>query len=210
MNEQVLVLAQQGMQQEERRFQLKDNRELRIARKKSSQEKEYTVSLLALAQSGQHALHFNWKWLVAAIMSLLIMLALLRGQTLFQFQLESYTFYMVVVMSLLAMVFMLLCIRTFSFDYVFYSRYAHVPLVKFMVAKPSSPAYRKFIASLETRIEELQDYMALSVDKQIAGELRTIRRLTEEGVLEKSYYPHARDQLLKLIDQNYKKNNSQH
>ncbi len=210
MDEQSLELTQQGILQEERRFQLKNNRELRVARKNSGKEREYAVSLLALAQPGQRALRLNWKLLLAAILTLLVMFVLLQQQALHLVRLGDYALHVALVMSLLAMVFLLLCVRTFSYDYVFYSQHAHVPLVELMVAKPSRQAYRSFINRLESRIRELQDHMALPLDKQLAGELRTIRRLTEEGVLDAKYYPDVKDQLLKLIDQDYKKNKPIH
>ena len=205
MNEQVLVLSQQGMQQEERHFQLKNNRELRVTSRKARWHQEYTVSLLALAQTGQRVLHVGWKWLLLAVSCVVAMFVFLEVQQSFQFNIEPYVAHVMIVLTLLAMLFLLLCIKSISHSYVYYSQHANIPLIEVMVGKPTKQDYLDFISRLEHRIKELNEFMDLSIDKQAAGELRTVRRLTEEGVLDAKYYETAKAQLLKLIGQNYRK-----
>lgn len=204
MNEMVLMLTQLGMQQEERRFQLRNNRELKITSTKARQKKEYTVSLLALEKKGQHVFRVGWKWLLLAIASVVCMVVFLEAQKHLQLNIEAYVVHVMIVFSLLAMLFLLRLIKSISNNYIYYSQYSHIPLVEVMVGKPNKEEFQSFITRLENRIKELNEFMELSLDKQAAGELKTVRRLTEEGVLDSKYYESAKKRLLRLIDQNYK------
>ncbi|MDH5178821.1 MAG: hypothetical protein OEZ39_08730 [Gammaproteobacteria bacterium] len=204
MGEALTSLTQHGLLHEERHFLLKPNGELRVACKDAHQEKEYCISLLALADSARRRLNFSRRLLLIAVTAMLTMLVLTREQVLPLLGLANYALPVVLVFSLLALVCLLLCVRSFSYDYVFYSMHADVPLVSLMVTRPSLATSRRFVRELEARIGAVQAEAALSLEKQLAGELRTIRRLTEEGVLDACYYPAAKEHLLRLNDPAYR------
>ena len=81
--------------------------------------------------------------------------------------------------------------------YVFKSRHAKVPLLDVWTGQPSGKAVKAFVKLLEQRIENAHNHMNLTKEQQITGEIKMLRRLMEENIIQNADYEQARARLMK-------------
>lgn len=194
------ILHQQAKNREQSYFELKSGRELHITRSKNNKTKKYAFSILALADKGKKIYQFKKRWLVLGLLSMALMAALPQLQPFMPTILENYFSYILASLFFSALLFFMLLYYTFEQRYVFNSVYTKLPLVEFWVNQPSRKAYQEFITLLENTITEHKQEMHIPYDKQLAGELRTLRRVTEAGILSQSVYLAAKAKLLIMSD----------
>ena len=182
-----------GMQ---RKIELKDKRCLVIHEGMGRTLKHYQVDLLAFANQSRLKLVMARHWLVACLLSLML-LGMVHGLVAPFMDIAA----MLTIINLsgiaLAVLFLVLFVFSLRVERVFVSRYAKVPLLSVFVAKPTWKRYRTFIAELEKRITKLTASVNLSDARQRAGELKTIRRLVDENILSRSDYEKAKPLLLR-------------
>lgn len=79
---------------------------------------------------------------------------------------------------------------------VFDSRYAAVPLVELLVNQPDPESYAAFVTALRANIETLVLDKGLSPADLRAGELRSLRKLLEQQIIDLPTYESAKQTLL--------------
>lgn len=82
---------------------------------------------------------------------------------------------------------------------VFRSRAAGFPLVRMLDERETSPACRKFVATLAARIQVIQQQRPMRRAKLCVGEIRMFRRLHRAGMVDKLDYASVKEQLLREV-----------
>lgn len=198
-----LTLQQKVKGNEERHFELKAGRELHVVHRKGNNRTKYAFSILALHDKARRIYHYQKRWLVLSVLMMVLMALVPIGQPYLPAPLAPYGLYLLAGLFFLAMLFCLLWVQTFHRRDVFYSVYTNLPLVEFWINKPSRHEYQAFISALENQIVQHRQEMNIAYEKQLAGELRTLRRVTEAGLLSESVYIAAKAKLLLLSDTFY-------
>lgn len=198
-----LFLHQQGKTSEQRHFELKAGRELHITHSKSHKTRKYAFSILALLEQGKRIYQFKKRWLILGLCTMTVILLFPQIQHHLPFDPEPYAIYILAGLFFMALMFFMLLVNTFRRHYVLLSSHTRLPLAEFWVNNPSRKDFQNFISELEKRIKQHKAEMNIPYDKQLAGELRTLRRVTEAGFLSESVYQAARAKLLLMSDINY-------
>lgn len=172
-------------------------RELRIEKAVNRKSTSYFIDVVALKDESQRKIVLGWKWGVAGLVFVLISLIFpLLLPSLFTETLIKYFVYLAG-MALGAGCFYMAWKAT-TVKQIFYSRNADVPLVELIASKPSKEEFKDFVAKIEESILDVQKKLNLSHKKQLAGEMKMLRRLSEEGVLSASDYKKAKAVLLAM------------
>lgn len=178
-----------------REYLIAEGKELRIRTQGKLAQKPCAINLLALGEKSSYKIHFSWGWLVMACLIGLLLGGYYFATDYYHFSIGIYEFVIVG----LAGVAIIACIGVFfltiSRKREFYSLHSHVALFDIMVNKPNSREYRAFLTELQKCIVKSREYWKLRPDQQMAGELRMLRRLVEEGVLAQDLYEKAKERL---------------
>lgn len=174
-------------------FVLLRGRELEISRQQRRGRQIYKVDLLALRTPSERRVSIAWKWWLASLMSFVMTVALVLS--LSHLQLDSYALLTGFLGVIVSVVLSILSWKKGSRKQVFYSRHSGVPLVSLYLGKPNKAEFQKFILHLESSIESLQKEFNLTRDQELAGELRTLRRLNEGGVVSLEDYEESKEVL---------------
>lgn len=193
------TLTQQGLFSDERRFEIKDGRYLFVDTTKLKKSKEYQLDLVALESKSKLTFTIAWRWLVAAIVVILIAYSALElAPQLFNISLDNYVFPITLGAASLVFLFLILFVVTTCRERVFVAANTNYPLVRLLVGKPDRKSYKAFISQLEGRIKTLSDHLQLNEQQKIAGELRMMRRLTKHDVISEKKYEKFKSKLMKL------------
>jgi len=181
-------------------FDLMDKGRLRVIRKTRLNQIDYLLSLNGLTQEPRRVVHMPWKWLFIALVGLVFgglwfVLAAITGDMFANFRWPGLILGLSVAMLSVGIFF----IKMERKD-VFVSPHAGVALVEFVVNRPSKSQYREFIEMLVNAIQQNEAERGLSLQKQLAGEMRMLRRLKDEGVLDNDVYDQAKMSILQLSD----------
>ena len=199
-----LVLDQKITPHEQCHFELKAGRELHVVHTRQDKTTKYAFSILAMHAQGKRIYQFKKRWLLLALGTLLVMPLFPQILLHLPAGIEHYSLSILLVLFFTAMLFFMLLVRSFKNRYVFYSAHTRLPLVEFWVNNPTRKEFQQFIAALEDGIRLHRQEMNIAYDKQLAGELRTLRRVTEAGILSESVYLAAKAKLLIMSDVNYR------
>jgi len=198
-----LTLSQHGKGNEQRHFELKAGRELHVVQEGSVGTNKYGLSILALHDQGKRVYQFKKTWLVLALLAVAAMAAFPNLAPHIPAVLAPYSLYILAGLFFSGLLFLMLLIHTFKRSYVYYSIYTNLPLVKLWINNPTRKDFQHFITLLENNIKQHKQMMKIAYDKQLAGELRTLRRVTEAGMLSESVYLAAKAKLLLMSDLDY-------
>ncbi len=190
-DESSITLNQRGAFSRLRQFALINGRQLRITLPAGQ---GYSIDVLALAPAGRHRFTIPWPWL--ALLLLGVGASVLTIQFLNDLSNRAVYFGMLATGGLFAALGALMFFKGLVRWRVFVSRHAHVPLLSVLVNQPDRKSFRTFIAELEQAIASASAQADIPKDKQIAGETRMLRRLSEEGVLTPAVYEQAKTKLL--------------
>lgn len=180
------------------RVKLVDGRQLQVLNKSSRIEQAYSIDILSLKDKSKKAFSIAWKWLLACIGFFLLMLVLLKFSPEFFNSNKNLYLSAILVVGMLSgfMCFFQFWKRS-SVKQIFYSRNAHVPLITLSIGKPSRKSFHSFIDTVEERIKKFRDHMDIAEDKQLTGEIKMLRRLSEKGIISKKVYERAKARLFK-------------
>ena len=196
-------LQQKDKLKGKRRFELRAGRELHVALKNKNETKKFGLSVLAMNEKGKIFYVYEKRWLLLGLLSIMAMLALPVMEKFLPTSLTPYIFFIMAALFCFGLLFFLLLFRSFGRSFVFFSIYTKLPLVEFWVNKPTRSEYQAFVRQLEQSISEYRATMKIDLDRQLSGELRTLRRVTEAGLLSESVYLAAKAKLLLLSDEHY-------
>lgn len=176
-------------------IRLLNGRELRVEKKEKRNNIKYTIDLLALEDVSKQKVIFGWKWFIAGIVSILLMLLCIKFlPVLGESALFSGVVYFLGIGAAVGCFFM--AWKGTSRKQIFHTRNASVPIVELAINKPSKSDFSKFIAKVERCIKDSRAGKKISTNNQLAGEMKMLRRLSEDGVVSIPVYKKARSGLL--------------
>lgn len=191
-------LTQQSRFTGTREYIIVNGKELRIKLQGKFKQQLVAISLLALGEKSSYRIHFVWRWLVLTIVSGVLLGAYFLVRNWYGLSSAVFDFAVLAVTSVLFMLGLVLFVINISRKRVFYARSSHIALFDILVSKPNAHEYRAFLDSLQGYISKARQFWSLKTDQQLAGELRMIRRLVSEGVLEQAQYELAKGRLFRI------------
>ena len=191
------TLVQNRILKRSNRVTFQDNRTLRIDKQNNNKTESYRIDVIALGPRHTRSFFFAWPWLIGAAVLFALLLVVMSTSFIFPDPGAWQAILTKVVLGILSLVCLVLFIKLSYGKYVFKSRHARVPLVDIWTGQPSSKAVKAFVKLLEQRIENAHNHMGLSKEQQITGEIKTLRRLMEENILDSAEYESARARLMK-------------
>ncbi|HKK05519.1 MAG TPA: hypothetical protein VKA50_06680 [Gammaproteobacteria bacterium] len=190
-------LRQEDVLRRERRFELFNDRYVRVFQARKKQDVEYTIDLLALAPGSERKIHFHWKWLSGACLALTICAAVTFA--LFREPSGERMLYLAPILLIALAACLGMFYQFFATSQrcqVFSSRFAGVPLVELLVNRPDAARFKAFVQDLEIRIDLVSQKTHLTDNELKAGEMRMLRRLASRGVINDKAYNHAKSLIL--------------
>lgn len=191
-------LEQQTRAGPSREFQIVDGKEIRIISGIGSRQQSYSIQLLALADKSLVRLHLAWGWLGLLCICLLAIFGYIFVRSSFGISLGKFEFIYVAGFSLAAVGSLVMFMLKLARKRVFVSRLARVRLFDMLIGKPNYREYKAFLNQLGHSLQTARQFWNLKPEHQAAGEVRMLRRLSEEGVIGKSDYEQAKKKLLAL------------
>ena len=201
MAENEFILKQRNVSGCNVQIKLVDGRELQILSKGKKTEKSYSVDILSLQDESKKVVLIAWKWLLYSIGFFLIMLLLLK--VLPGFLNTNKNLYLGIVLAIGvigSLTSFILFLRKSSKTQVFYSRKAKVPIVKLAAGNPSTKMLTDFVVNVEKRIKKFRSHMEIDDEKQLTGEMKMLRRLSDKGIISKKDYENAKTKLFSGFD----------
>jgi len=187
-------------------IKLVDGRELQVVSRNKKTKHAYSVDILSLQDKSRPVLSVAWKWLVAGLGILLFMLLLLKYLPLFLGANKNLYLGIILLAGLTATVLSFIQFwKHSSRNRVFYSRNAHVPIIILHAGKPAKATFLSFINGVEQRIKKFREHMDIAEEKQLTGEMKMLRRLSDDGVISKKDYESAKSKLFSGFDSNFVK-----
>lgn len=176
-------------------FQIIEGRELHIF---SGGKSPQPINLLALSEQSRLRIHIPWLWLSLALLFSVLLLVYLSLRGSLGADIRAFEF-LIVVVSVLGLIGSLaFFILKVSRKRIFYSYSAHVPLFEIIVSKPNSREYKAFLDNIGEYIKQARESWNLSDEQQMAGELKTIRRMANAGMISQDDYEQAKSKLFAM------------
>lgn len=181
-----------------REYVIVNGKELRIRFQGKFKQQLVAISLLALGEKSSYRIHFVWRWLLLALSSGVLLGGYYLARHLYGFTSAVFDFAVVAISGVFMLLGLVLFAVNISRKRVFYARNSHIALFDILVNKPNLREYRAFLESLQGYITKARQFWSLKTEQQLAGELRMIRRLVSEGVLDQSQYELAKNRLFRI------------
>ncbi|MCW9024201.1 MAG: hypothetical protein OQK73_05920 [Gammaproteobacteria bacterium] len=200
-------LFQKRLFNSEREFKLSKQRLLKIRiRSFRGRSSRYCIDLLALDPTGKRQIHFAWSWLIAAgiVGGLAFVLGVLQGwleDTTLQQGLQALA--ALGAISTIALLFFFF--TRSSFERVYTAYYSDIPLVRLLNNLPDKEQFKQFTEQLESLITQLHEHHNMSVETQLAGEMKMLRRLVKEKIVSTDVYEKAKNELFRVTNELSKK-----
>lgn len=201
MAENEVVLKQRNSLGFDIQIKLLDGRELQVVSKGKKIKRAYSVDILSLQDKSKKTFFIAWKWLIAGISFFLFTLLMLK--VLPAYLGDNKNLYLGIIL-LAGVLGGILCFVQFwkhtSKKQIFHSRNAHIPIIELNAGKPSKESFSAFVNAIEQRIKKFRDHMNIAEDKQLIGEVKMLRRLSDDGVISKKDYETAKAKLFSGFD----------
>lgn len=183
----------------ERIFRFKDKNTLLAIIKNSKNRKEYLMDLAALDPKIRSNTIIAFKPLISFCIFLLISF-ILFATPIIDLIPDAYQMLLLSVAITFAVVSFIFFILLSRRERIFVSRISKAPILYFYNGLPNKKEFKNFIQYIKDESQARFEKLKLDAEKQRAGEMRTIRRVFDEGVLSNSQYEKAKATLLKLAD----------
>lgn len=162
---------------------------------RNKEGKPYRINLRYVSPEPVRDRRYAWRLLAATgiCLTLMVLLACVWHFTRFN------SYYLLVAASLFAaasMIALLLFFHNSHDTFIYTSLAAGVPLIELDNRKPSLREFDAFLHKLEQYIRKAHE-CGVSRQQLLAGELRDIRRLKDDGMLSEETYEHARTQIFR-------------
>jgi len=196
MAENEVVLKQRNSLGFDIQIKLVDGRELQVVSKGKKIKRAYSIDILSLQDKSKKTFFIAWKWLLAGVSLFLFTLLMLK--VLPSYLTENKNLYLGIILFA-GILGGILCFVQFwkhtSKKQIFHSRNAHVPIIELNAGKPSKESFTAFIDAVEQRIKKIRAHMNIAEDKQLIGEMKMLRRLSDNGAISKKEYENAKTKL---------------
>ncbi|UCE89388.1 MAG: hypothetical protein JSW10_00665 [Pseudomonadota bacterium] len=180
-------------------YTIVDGAELHAQVSTRRRTRSYRFNLFALDPEGTREWLVDWRWLKIAgsttsVAVLFALVAMLLPESVATIYLWSATM-LFASLTVLGLVMFLLGTRRVQ---RFVSEFARVPMVDLQVGRPDKENYAGFVEALQEAIVAARANSGLSRENHLAGELRMLRRLQNEGVVPEATYEESKSALLAL------------
>jgi len=194
-----LELKQKKLFAGERQFRFKDKTTLNVISKTLKTHQEYLIDIVALDPKTRSHFIFAIKPLISFIIfaNLSLIFYLTPALDFFQASYQNWGIAAAIILTLISLITFMAFTR---YDRVFISRHTKVPLIRFYNGLPNKKEFKYFIKFIQLESQRRFEHLGLNLQQQRAGELKTIRRIQEQGGVSISQYKRAKNKLLKLSD----------
>lgn len=178
-------------------FKIKQGSHISIELTRSRTKIKFDIDLIALSPDSRIEVTLAWRWMIAMMVSLVaIVIVMAISQFISDKVILSYTQYFIAVLVFLFFIFTSLFLVFSSRKRIFMTRHAKLPVIEFLISNPNKKLYNSFIDGLENEIIITAENRQLNQKQQRAGELKTLRRLSEQGIITKNEYKESKYTLL--------------
>ncbi|MFK5914840.1 MAG: hypothetical protein QM484_10725 [Woeseiaceae bacterium] len=196
-----IILKQRDSLGIETHIKLVDGRELQVVRKENKVKQFFSVDILSLHDKSKKVFFIAWKWLIVSVALIVFTLLMLKFLPVYLTQNKNLYLGGILLFGGMGVVLSLIKFwKQSSINQIFYSLKAEVPIIKLSVGKPTKNIFSEFINDIENRIVKFRSHMDIDEDKQLIGEIKTLRRLSKEGVISKKTYETAKSKLFSGFD----------
>lgn len=178
-------------------LEILNDRYARISTRRWHTKRDYAIELAVLDPEPQREVHIAYRWLAAIALSLIATFIFL------DYILSHLTTLPLGVslggtlgLILLTGLFVLLFITQSSRRLLFFARYSQLPLVEIPLPWGSESRAKSFAAEITRHTVVRRNRLDRTDQEMCAGELRMLRRLHEEKVIDEGSYAKARNLLL--------------
>jgi hypothetical protein len=162
--------------------------------------KKFDVDLVALSPDSRIQVNLAWHWMAAMIVSLVFIGVVIgTSQYVIDKLIIEYTPILLAIMGVLFLTFTFLFYIFSNRKRFFMTRHAKLPIIEILISNPNKNSYKSFIDGLENEIIISSENRQLNHAQQRAGELKTLRRLSEQGVISKNAYEESKQVLLHFL-----------
>lgn len=171
----------------------------RVTTRRWRSERQYAIELATLSPEPKMSVHIAWSWLAAAVLMLAGLIGFLAfakygSMALPLYEMAGGTILLLVLTLFAFYLFTALSTRRI----VFRARFSGTPLVEIPIPVSSRNKGKAFADELSKLAQKNRARLHHSDDDMRAGELRMLRRLSEEGAIDDSDYDKAKILLLRL------------
>ena len=201
MAENELILKQRNSLGFGSQIKLIGGRELQVISKNKKTQKSYSVDLLSLQEKSKSVLVIAWKWFGIAISFFLFTLLLMKISP--HYLIDNKNLYLGIILFAGSLGCVLSFIQFWKHSYrkqIFYSKNAHIPVVELCAGKPSKEMFYKFIYEIELKIKSFSKSVKITEEKLLIGEMKMLRRLSDNGIISKEMYEVAKRKLFTGFD----------
>ncbi len=184
----------------ERQFRFKDKTTLNIISRTLKTHKEYLIDIVALDPKIKSHFIFAKRPLISFIVFVNISLIFYLTSALDSLP-AAYKSWLIAAAIISTLVSLIIFMVFTRHDRVFVSRHSKVPLIHFYNGLPNKKIFKQFIKFVQAESQQRFDHLKLNLQQQCAGELKTIRRVLEQGIITTRQYDRAKNKLLNLSDQ---------
>jgi len=199
-----LELKQKKLFAGERLFLLKDNVTLVVINKSLKQSQEIMMDVVAFDPKSLGQFTLAKKSLISFLfflsISLILYLTPLFDTALEMLSLMSFKSLLISATSIVTLISFIFFLVLTRYECIFVARHSRVPLAIFFHGLPNKKEFKHFIQTIKKKSEQRFISLGLSLQKQRAGELKTLRRIYEKGGMDAAQYDVAKQALLQFSD----------
>ena len=166
--------------------------------KKHGGKHKFRINLTYLDSEPKRDFMLADSWLITAAISAIFSYLLIYAGW---FSSMQFSFTAISIMTALSITFcfiaLLIALLRTNDRVILFSRHGHAPVLEFINKNPDSKEFLKFIKILRKQILLAQSNSNLSSTDQLKLELKEIRRLKNEMVINESFYEKAKKRILK-------------
>lgn len=191
-------LRQQASYGQQREYQIVNGRNIRVSISSKGNSKVFTVPMLALAEKGKARVHIAWAWFWLGLVGLLAILIYLGIKDALNLNAQYLNFAILAGLVVTTIIGFVMLVLNFSRKRVYFTAISKIPLFDILIGKPDTQSYKQFLEIFDSYLQKTRSHYDLRTDQQIAGEIRMLRRLSNEGVVSQKAYESAKDKLFSI------------
>ena len=176
---------------------LREGRNLKVQQSSKLKSVSYMIDLIALDKKSRRVYSLAWGWFLTAVIFSLLSYISIQYPDLLNGVGQYYSLGLTVLVIICTMGCFIFFWLSSSRKQVFYSRHGKVPLFEVWVGQPTGKAFRAYVKLLKEHIQQIQERSSLSEEQQLTGEIKMLRRLVDENVVNKAVYEKTKARLFK-------------
>jgi hypothetical protein len=178
-------------------LQVYDDKILCVTQKFRKKKSTVLINLIMLDETPKRKRNINMGYLFTSIgFTLATYLVFYLKSKGLEFLASPYTYAVMGVLALVAILVFGLLIKSFQNSLVFLTRHGHVPAVELFHNYPDKAQYQQFISRLSEKIAAVHNRYPIPESKLLPAELGETRRLRDAGFISAKDYETAKSRVL--------------